>query len=305
MRNLNLILDTDVGLDCDDIVAIAYLIYAKKNFGLNIKAITHSNGGSEGGISAIASVFKFYNETVPLLGEEKGLLHENPQSYADAVAEKFGYYNDFLPAVKVLRKTLAENDDITICAIGPFTNIANLLTSQPDEYSDLNGVDLVKAKCNRIVVMAGQFDQNKPEWNVKVDILASKKMVELCPVPLIFLPFELGYNMISGGRLMKSQGENNPVSLSFIAINYGDIIENGGRHSWDPATTIYAVEGEKDFFTLSNAGTVTVDDMGATIFEEKANGKHYIIGLKHKDGLTEQDLKNAVAEYIDDCIDKI
>ena len=37
MKNLDLILDTDVGLDCDDMVAIAYLIYAKKNFGLNIQ----------------------------------------------------------------------------------------------------------------------------------------------------------------------------------------------------------------------------------------------------------------------------
>ena len=305
MQNLNLILDTDVGADCDDMVAIAYLIYAKRNFGLNLKAITHSNGAGVAGVSAIADVFKFYEEEIPLIGEEQGKFVNDGNSYAYAVAKKFGSYNKFLPAVKVLRKTLAENDHVTICAIGPFTNIADLLKSEPDEYSDLNGVQLVAKKCDRLVIMAGRFDEQYSEWNVKVDVESSKNMVKLCPVPIIFLPFEVGENMISGGKIMKSKGESNPVALSLLAMPYGDVVKMGGRHSWDPATAIYAVEGEKDFFELSNAGTVTIDDKAVSTFTEDKNGKHYILNLKRKDGKTDAELKKAVADYIDDCLDTL
>ena len=152
--------------------------------------------------------------------------------------------------------------------------------------------------------MAGQFDKEYPEWNVKVDVLASKNMVNLCPVPMIFLPFEVGEGMITGGRLIKN-GDTNPVASSLINMPFGDVVQNGGRHSWDPATAIYAIEGAKDFFEKTTNGTVTVKDNGETTFTPSANGLHKILYLKPKIGCNQQDLKDIVAKYIDDCMDAI
>jgi hypothetical protein len=57
---MDIILDTDLGSDCDDAMALAYLIYASKRLGIDIKAITHSNGCKEGP-SVIASVLRHKN----------------------------------------------------------------------------------------------------------------------------------------------------------------------------------------------------------------------------------------------------
>ena len=308
MKNLNFVLDTDVGCDCDDIIAIAYLIYAKRKFGFNFKAITHSNGAGATGLSAIASVFTFYGEELPPLGEEKGKFVNDTTSYAYAMENKFGKYDGKIyPAKDLLRKTLAEceDDSVVICAIGPFTNIANLLLSTGDEYSPLSGVKLVKKKVKKLVVMAGQFDKHVAEWNVKVDVTASQNMANLCPVPTYFLPFEVGENMITGGPIIASCGEDNPVSLSLIKMHFGDVDKIGGRHSWDPASAVYAIEGVKDFFIESESGKVTVDDEGQTTFTPSENGLHKILNLKQKGTLDELQLKKVVADYINDCIDTI
>lgn len=308
MKNVNFILDTDVGCDCDDVIAIAYLIYAKRKFGFNFKAITHANGAGTTGLSAISSIFNYYGEELPPLGEETGKFVNDTDSYAYAMENKFGKYDGkFFPAKDLLRKTLSECEDnsVIICAIGPFTNISNLLLSNGDEYSPLSGVDLVKKKVKKLVVMAGQFKETWAEWNVKVDVPASQNMVGLCPVPMYFLPYEVGENMITGGPIMKACGEDNPVALSLIKMHFGDVDKYGGRHSWDPASAVYAIEGVKDFFVESTSGKVTVDDDGKTTFTPCENGLHKILSLKEKSGLNERQLKDVVAKYIDDCMDAI
>jgi len=63
-------------------------------------------------------------------------------------------------AVRLYRKILALQPDssVTIVTVGFLTNMANLLQSGPDEYSALNGVELVGRKVRRLVSMAGRFD---------------------------------------------------------------------------------------------------------------------------------------------------
>jgi len=56
-----------------------------------------------------------------------------------------------------------------VIAIGPLTNIRDLLESAPDEQSPLDGKALVAAKVRRLVIMAGDFRKPKAEFNVFSD----------------------------------------------------------------------------------------------------------------------------------------
>ncbi len=304
MKKLDFILDTDVGCDCDDMMALAYLIYAKRHLNVNIKAITHSNT-CKSGIPCIRAMFRELGEEIPVMGEMYCDL-EVYDNYSGIVAEKFAAPEDFEPAedaARVLRRALAESEKAMLCAIGPFTNIAKLLESEGDDISPLDGIALVKEKCEKLVVMAGGFvvgedGRNIPEWNVKVDIGASQRMVKLCPVPMVFLPFEAGLDMLTGGPAMEKYGEDNVLSLSFNRCF--DTKERGGRHSWDPATLVYAIEGCKDFFVEGEKGTVTVDEEGRTEFTA-GGGMHSFLTIHTAEGLDEQAAKDRVAAYIDAC----
>jgi hypothetical protein len=98
---------------------------------------------------------------------------------------------------------------------------------------------------------------------------------------------------------MEKCGTETPLSMAFVS--YSEARAHGGRHSWDPATAVYAIEGEKDFFKLGNSGTVTVDAEGRTFFTEAEDGLHTILSVRTGNGLTEQQSKDRIAAYIDDC----
>jgi hypothetical protein len=50
------------------------------------------------------------------------------------------------------------------------------------------------------------------------------------------------------------------------------------RPTWDLTAVLYAVRPDANYFRLSGPGRVTVDERGATHFEESATGRHrYLI----------------------------
>lgn len=302
-RPIDLILDTDAGSDCDDMMALAYLVWARQRGQIRLRAVTNSNA-CPGGADLIRTFFEQLGEPVPPLGNPVGHA-QNYDTYCSSVLRRFGDEVRAYPdAVSVLRRALVESERAVLCAIGPFNNIAALLESQGDEISPLDGVTLMRKHCARMAVMAGGFvpgedGQNIPEWNALVDASATRQMVKLCPVPITFLPFETGFNMLTGGPMMEKYGERTPLSYSYI--HFADTRAIGGRHSWDPALVLYAVEGCRDFFAESPRGTVCVDGDGRTTLRSDPNGLHTVLTIQPHSGLTEQQCKNRIAEYIDAC----
>ena len=146
MKAIKLILDTDVGSDCDDMMAISYMIAAERKGLVDPLAITISHP-SYHAAAAVRGLYRSYGAEVPVMGQ---MSKENQRGdrYADKVYEKFGIESDLAPvgdALTLLRKTLAESDgDVTLCAIGPLNNMADLLESEGDDISPLSGVELVK-----------------------------------------------------------------------------------------------------------------------------------------------------------------
>ena len=150
--------------------------------------------------------------------------------------------------------------------------------------------------------MGGTFVEDaaskSPEWNAKLDPVATKTVLEGSPVDVAVVPYEVGVDMITGGEIMRRYGEEIPLSLAFC--RFPRTGELGGRHSWDPATVLYAVEGCREFFAESPRGRITVDGAGRTLFSEDANGKaRYVTLSEEASGGVEQ--KKRTAAYLDAC----
>ena len=307
LKPIKLILDTDVGSDCDDMMAISYMIAAEKKGLVKTLAITLSHP-AEHAAAGIRALYRSYGAETPVMGQ---MSREIPRGdwYGKKIYEKFGCEEDLAPvcdAVSLLRKTLAESDGkVTLCAIGPLNNVADLLESKPDEISPLCGAELVKEKCDRLVLMAGGFvpdknGKNVPEWNVKVCIESSQKVFELCKNDIYLLPFEAALTMITGKYAVKTLGDSTPLTLAFVNF-YG----SEGRSSWDPATLLWTVVGNRDLFTFSEAGRVYVDDIGTTDFTADENGNCRIIGINQLENESFEDAQKRVASYIDGAVNEI
>ena len=236
-----IIFDTDIGMDCDDAAALGILLNAHKRGECEILAITASTG-REGATATVNAICDYYGVNGIPVGRMKRMLQcDGVNNYARAVMEKYGTEDVETDAVPLLRKTLAEAaGKVSVIAVGPLSNLEELLKSKADEFSPLCGAELVKQKVDKLYVMIGSFPQN------------------------------------FGAAVFTEMGQNeNPVwySMKNFAIANGVDISNGyRRESWDPVTCMIALNENNPLFIYSPEGTVTVDGDCVTLFEEKTGG---------------------------------
>lgn len=271
-----IIFDTDIGMDCDDAAALGILLNAHKRGECEILAITASTG-RDGATATVNAICDYYGVNGIPVGRMKRMLQcDGVNNYARAVMEKYGTEDVETDAVPLLRKTLAEAaGKVSVIAVGPLSNLEELLKSKADEFSPLCGADLVKQKVDKLYVMIGSFPQNFDgkrfrEWNLLQDVPAARYVIENWGTKKVYLPFEIG------AAVFTEMGQNeNPVwySMKNFAIANGVDISNGyRRESWDPVTCMIALNENNPLFIYSPEGTVTVDGDCVTLFEEKTGG---------------------------------
>jgi inosine-uridine nucleoside N-ribohydrolase len=165
-----ILLDTDIGSDIDDAVALAYLLAQPD---CELLGITTVSGEPIKRAMMASAQCKVAGKTIPIYpGAEAPLLVEprQPKSpQADALV-RWDHDTKFPngEAIEFLRRTIRKHPgEITLFPIGPLTNIALLFATDPEIPSLLKSV----------VLMGGLFDTarmknwrgGKWEWNIWCD----------------------------------------------------------------------------------------------------------------------------------------
>lgn len=276
----NILLDTDIGGDCDDAGALVLLKTFCVRKEINLCAVT-SCTTMEGAENTIAAVLGYYGMSVPIgvMREPPFMCSEEFNRYAKRIKEEFRFTPATVDAVSLMRRTLAESrEKITVLAIGPQRNLARLLKSGPDENSPLDGISLVGQKAEELVIMGGcflpggetvRFEEKdiRVEWNIEQDVSAARIVAEQWPSPVVYSPFELGYD-IETGRLLPA---GSPARRCY------DIRSGLTRASWDVCASYYAAEGCGKLFSLGEKGKVLFDEEGRATFLPSDKGRHRIL----------------------------
>lgn len=299
---VNLIFDTDLGPDYDDVGAMAVMHVLADSGQVNILA-TMSSNKNELVAPCIDVINTYFNRPDIPIGAPKGeggadmKDGHNPswaQHLADNYPHKLNSTADAEDAVTLYRKVLSAQPDtsVTICTVGFFTNLNNLLKSAPDEYSPLSGKELVEKKVKRLVSMAGRFPEGR-EFNVFIDSLASYEVIPAWPTEIIFSGWEIGNEILTGKPVSQSDAEKSPIKDAYSITLAQDNPE--GRSSWDLTAVLTAVKGAEPYFNTER-GTINVAKDGSNTWTPDENGKHVILVKK----LPEQE----IASILDNCIIK-
>ena len=285
-----LILDTDIGPDCDDAGALACAHALQSDGRCRLLAVTHCTS-SPYGAGCIDAINRWYgrgNIPVGTLAKPGFLDGEPYRKYNRYIAGK--YPNRFpdgrgVPdAVTVLRSALAESEGgVVVCAIGPLVNLANLLASGPDESSKLDGLRLVASKVKRLVVMGGGW--TGPEWNFEMHPQAAAAVCSRWPTEIWFSTFDVGQTVITGQDWHVAEGTN-PICDAYR------LHSPQGRMSWDQTAVWAAVMGPEPYFALSEPGELTVDGTGANTWTPTPAGKHSCIVKVADDAAIAADLNS-------------
>jgi len=282
---VKIIFDTDLGPDYDDVGALAFL-HAMADSGKAEILATVASNKHELVAPSIDVINTYFGQPGILIGAPKtnGVNLGSSQHWADSIVGRYPHKikstSEAADAVEIYRRILSSQPDnsVTILTVGFLTNLNNLMTSQSDSSSPLTGMELIKKKVKLLVSMAGKFPAGK-EFNIYMDSTSSKNVFENWPGEIIFTGFEIGWEIRTGLRLMKSPVQNSPVKDVFrISIPLSEE-DKYGRMSWDETAVLIGVYGTGYFFDTVR-GKIIINSDGSNKWENNTSGKHYYVKQK-------------------------
>ncbi|MEP7317598.1 MAG: nucleoside hydrolase [Panacibacter sp.] len=296
-----IIFDTDIAPDYDDVGAMA-LLHAFADKGEATILATISCNAFETTAPTLSVLNTYFNRPLIPIGITKKALPNKDcsQQWAQAIIAKYPHAlqnNDAAEdAVQLYRKILSAQPDksVTIVSVGFFTNLADLLNSGADEYSQLDGKALVIKKVKQLVSMAARIDKDGKtgyEFNVMIDAAASKKVFSEWPTPVTISGFEIGEKILTGIRLINNNNiQNSPVKDAFeVALKKDN--NTLGRNSWDETAVLIAVRGIAPYFSYKKIN-----------FEIKDDGQNVTIPGEKFTYLTFKQTPEAIAKIIEDLM---
>ena len=253
-----IILDTDFGFDVDDVGALAVLHALADNGEADILAVVSvvTDPHSPGAVDAINT---YYNRPDLLIGQNDYAPRHyrwdraypywrNAPRFVKNLDEEFS--NDTsanVPsAVSTYRKVLATQPDksVTIVVVGFMKNMADLLKSGPDRYSNLSGKALAQRKVKKLVVMGGSYPGKDTDFNLTNGPARTAQdgqyVIEKWPTELVFTGGELCNDVITGQTLKRHDSRKNPVARAYRLFS-----KSSRRNSWDLCSVLYAVRGNE------------------------------------------------------------
>ena len=314
-----LIIDTDLGFDCDDggVLVLANKLYRKKQ--IDILAVTHCVNRLEGAI-AIKRINEYYgNNNIPVGVSDNyafnvdNLFEEffrklnysegfngfpfKPSFYkllhAAFSAEELKADAGFPNSVDVIKEKLqtAEDKSVTLLCIGQLNDFANLIRSS---------YELMERKLKRAVVMCGNFLQEgryyddgellwPGEFNIIMDIKSAKFVFNDNDLPIDVIDYNQGIDVLTGSGFI---GREDDIVYKMYRSH------GNGREcaSWDPIAFLYACGMYGNFFNVSKQGRILVEEGGRTVFTEKP-GKHRLVFVKPD---KKSDVRNVINDLFGD-----
>lgn len=300
-KPVSIIFDTDIAPDYDDVGAMA-LLHAFEDMGEAKILATISCNAFETTAPTLSVLNTYFaRPDLPIGITKKSLPNKDcSQQWAQGIVAKYPHAllsnDDAEDAVKLYRKILSAQPDksVTIVSVGFFTNLAGLLNSGADAYSELNGKALIIKKVKQLVSMAARIDKDGKsgyEFNVVTDAAASKKVFSEWPTPVTISGFEIGEKILTGIRLINNgEIQNSPVKDAFeIALKKDN--NTVGRNSWDETAVLVAVRGIAPFFGYKKLN-----------FEIKDDGQNIMIPGEKFTYLTFKQTPEEISKVIEDLM---
>ncbi len=298
----DVILDTDIGNTLDDLLALDILHHYCQQGKINLLAVmvNHDvplapqamdvfNTWYGAGQTPLGMVMDGVKDSH--IWEDYAPLLCNCESYKRTISD----YGSLPDAVALYREILAKSDDksVTILSIGFLTNISRLLESGPDEYSALNGIDLVKRKVRSVVAMCGS--QNEVEYNVSYDIPSARTVFAKLPVAMSIIPGETTMSVLSEDIFEHTEwAERHPVALAYTTHDKADM-----NMCWDAIAALAYVSRFSNA-TISVPYDAAINDKGIMELTKNPNGNFQVLSLSPDQQLrNKEQLLNILGTKID------
>jgi inosine-uridine nucleoside N-ribohydrolase len=254
-----IIFDTDIGDDIDDALALALVLQSPE---LDARLVTTVIDDTETRTRLAWKQLGLYGRRdVPLAtGASEPLL--DPARKGRARQFEVLAAEDTVPEAArrraseaIIETLLASRDQLTLVPVGPLTNIALALKTEPR----------IKEKIERIVLMGGAFDLLRSEYNIKRD-RAAAQIVFASGVPIVAVGLDVTLKCkLEGTDLEQMRAARNPASRFLVRLI--ELWQNGKATQYptlhDPLAVAATFRPE---LIETEAGKVEVETSGPLTF---------------------------------------
>jgi purine nucleosidase len=251
------VLDTDVGSDVDDLLALVMLLGSPE---WELSAVCTVYGDTVLRARMVHRAYRLANRTAPPIaagareprsGRPVWWAGHEGKLMPDLAAEPV---DETLAATALLRTGPA------IAAIGPLTNVAEATARQHD--------------IEQLVIMGGNFASDQPEHNISSDVAAAQAVFD-AQVPALVTGIDqtrrvvLDDDSVAAVRSSGALGELLAAEIHQFRTALG---RPGSPH--DPIAVLAAIR--PDLFTVVR-GRIRVDSAGITTLQRRDDGPHRVV----------------------------
>jgi hypothetical protein len=290
---VGVVFDTDLGNSIDDALAMALLygLDGKREIRVvsvsvskpNLKAAALCETIGRFYAGTVSGAFGGAARTLPVGLAETG---KHPEDTPMLTAPLSRVKPDGKPVYQHGIQELVDTAEVPALVRNAFTaqhdqNCIVVLTGPASELVkvlDLPGVkDLIARKVRYLSVAAGAYPEGPPEFAVKTDIAAAKKLFAEWPTPIVAAGSEIGEAIPFPGASIETDfawSQEHPVVDAYKAYKAMPYDAPTGAM----AAVLQAVRPQEGYFKLSDPGKIQVLDDGRTQFTPSTDGKHrYLI----------------------------
>lgn len=271
------LVDTDIGPDCDDAGALAVLFSLAKKYRFEIAGIVNCTS-NPWGAGAVDAVRAFYGVPEIPIGEfRRRPFLPDCLKYNRVLTERFSPVfrrgGSFEDSAEVYKRALEGSPDhgLTVVTIGQFNALADAMRLYPE---------LFERKLSSLVSMAAEYPSSRGEYNVACDAESAAYVFGHVSCPVILSGHEIGYSFETGFP-DGIERPGNPVWLAYKLWTGGQTV----RWSWDLTAVYYAVMGPGSYFGYSPPLFVDVAPDGSTSSRLSRTGNARYLVLRDLDGL--------------------
>jgi purine nucleosidase len=252
-----IVLDTDIGSDVDDLLALAMLLGSPE---WDLAAVSTVYGDTVLRARMVRRVYRLADRPAPpIAAGAREARSGRPVWWAghegilmpDLASEPV---DDTLDAVTLLRTSSA------VAAIGPLTNVAEAM-AEPHHIEEL-------------VIMGGDFASGEPEHNIQCDVAAAQAVFDAGTPTLITGIDQTKRVVLDDDSIAAVRSSGSLGKLMAAEIRQFRVWLGRPDSPHDPIAVLAAIR--PDLFTVVR-GRVRVDSAGATTLQRRDDGPHRVV----------------------------
>ena len=276
MSKIKMLIDTDIGDDLDDTLALSMALSMQDK--VEIVGVTTVFNDTALRAQMVKKLFDDYNYSAPIYagyGKTEGGFETPPVPIFKTCPEVFDttYVANKNPEDAIdfiIDSCYKYKKDLILLAIGPFTNIHKVIKKDPNALKQID----------KVVVMAGAFFKQYADWNVFCDSISAKTMFDNVD-NLVALGADvthlLGVPEEISNKLLNYAGDDNGIrTVSKTCKAVMDIWQGGRITLHDPLAFYTAIDDKLVGLESAEIEVITDGPMAGYTFNITAYCKKHL-----------------------------